>query len=202
MDRVSHAARAQAGPEHVEPDLLPRQQRADRPSPSPSATQSISSRQLRVVEIRNDIGVMNSIAALKSGGSEVARKKPITVPRWAAIMKVNPSPFANAMRCSRGIAGRSRSASIHMLTAVRCAGSSNARVGVSGRRIIGSSDITIGISRTLLSPTAIATSSGAAPTPSDEIRITCAGPAQTRKVEAMTHQTLKPRSCASAAIPT
>ena len=29
--------------------------------------------QLRVVEIRNDIGVRNSSAALNSGGSEVAR---------------------------------------------------------------------------------------------------------------------------------
>ena len=41
--------------------------------PKASASQSDSTRQFRVVEIRNDIGVRNSSAALNSGGSEVAR---------------------------------------------------------------------------------------------------------------------------------
>ena len=41
--------------------------------PKASASQSDSRRQLRVVEIRNDIGVRKSSAALNSGGSEVAR---------------------------------------------------------------------------------------------------------------------------------
>ena len=43
-------------------------------SPSASARRSATERALRAVEIRNDIGVRNSIAAVSSGGSEAVRK--------------------------------------------------------------------------------------------------------------------------------
>ncbi len=76
-----------------------------------------------------------------------------------------------------------------MLTAVKCAGSSSFQVRVPGRRSIGSIATTIGSSRTLDSPTAIATSIRLAPAPSVEIRITCAGPAHTSRVEASAHVT-------------
>ena len=60
----------------------------------------------------------------------------------------------------------------------------------------------MGSRRTLLRLTAIAASTGVVPAPSVETRITCAGPAQTSTVEAASHHRLKPKSCASAAIPT
>ena len=105
------------------------------------------------------------------------------------------------MRFSRGCLGNSRSASTHMLTAVKCAGSTSFQARVSGRRSIGSSPTTIGSSRTLESATAIAASIRLAPAPSAEIRITCAGPAHIRIVEASAHHTEKPKSCANAPIP-
>ena len=124
------------------------------------------------------------------------------VPSWAALMKPTPSPFANGMRVSRGNAGSNRSASIHMLTAVRCAGRMRWRVGVSFCLIKGSSDTTMGSRRALLTPTATAVSTALAPPPSAEIRITCPGATHSSRVEAATHHRLKPKSCASAAMPT
>ena len=44
-----------------------------------------------------------------------------------------PSPLQNAMRFSRGCCGSSRSASTHMLTAVKCAGSTSFQARVPGR---------------------------------------------------------------------
>src|SRR5262245_11104157 len=94
-------------------------------------------------------------------------------------MKLMPSPLAKAMRDSRGSGGNRRNDSIHMLIAVRCAGSTSARRGVSFDLRSGSSAITIGKSRAPLTPTAIAVSTGLAPAPSAETRITCPGPAHT-----------------------
>ncbi len=81
-----------------------------------------------------------------------------------------------------------------MLTAVKCAGNINCQVRVCGPRRIGISDTTIGSRRTPLKPTATATSISFAPPPSVEIRITCAGPAQTSSVDNVTHSRLKLRS--------
>jgi len=68
--------------------------------------------------------------------------------------------------------------------------------------INGSSDITIGSRRALLTPTANAVASGAPPVASADTRMTCAGAAQTKTVEAMAHHRSKPKSRASAAMPT
>jgi hypothetical protein len=88
-----------------------------------------------------------------------------------------------------------------MLTAVICAGKIRSRKRVCGPFRTGKSDTTIGNSRTPLRPTAIATSISGEPAPSAEIRITCAGPAQIRMVDSATHQTLNPKSWASAPMP-
>ena len=61
---------------------------------------------------------------------------------------------------------------------------------------------TMGSSRTPDRLTAIAISIGAAPVPSAEIRMTCAGPAHTSTVDNASHQELKPKSWASAPMPT
>ena len=127
--------------------------------PNPSASQSASTRQLRVVEIRNDIGVRK-----RRAGRQQRRQRADEIVAdersrsWAAVMKPTPSPFANGMRISRGNAGKNRSASIHMLTAVRCAGRMSRRMGVSFSLINGSSDTTMGSRRALLTPTATAVS--------------------------------------------
>ncbi len=102
------------------------------------------------------------------------------------------------MRFSRGSAGVSRSASIHMLTAVKWAGSMSSTARVLWVRSTGSSAITMGSRRMPLRPTATPASSGAAPAPSAEIRITWAGAAQTSSVDSAVHTTGKPRSWASA----
>jgi hypothetical protein len=59
-----------------------------------------------------------------------------------------------------------------MVAAVKWAGNSSSRSRVVGPLSNGSSATTIGMSRTLLSPTASATSIAAAPAPSAVIRIT------------------------------
>ena len=105
-----------------------------------------------------------------------------------------PTPLQNTMRCFGSTCGATRIDSTHMLTAVKCAGRMRSRWRVSGVFRIGNSDTTIGRRRTPLSPTAIATSIRAAPPPSAEIRITCAGPAQTRSVDRLTQSKLKPKS--------
>ena len=105
------------------------------------------------------------------------------------------------MRRSRGIPGNSRSNSIHMLTEVKCAGSSRSRVRVSGPRNSGSSATTMGNSRMPLRVTATAASIKGAPLPSAEIRMTCAGAAQTRSEDSAIHHGVKPKSCASAPMP-
>ena len=79
-----------------------------------------------------------------------------------------------------------------MLTEVKCAGSSRSRRRVPGPRNSGSSATTIGNSRIALNVTAMAASSGAAPVPSAEIRITCAGAAHTSIVDSASHQDEKP----------
>ena len=89
-----------------------------------------------------------------------------------------------------------------MLTDAKWVGSSRSRSRVLGVRKIGNSATTMGNSRTPLKLTAIATSTGAAPVPSAEIRMTCAGPAQTSTVDKASHQALSPKSCASAPMPT
>ena len=105
------------------------------------------------------------------------------------------------MRFSRGTLGKSRIASTHRLTAVKWAGSTSFQARVSGRLIIGSIATTIGSRRTAESPTATATSMKLAPAPSAEIRITCAGPAQTSSVAVTVQTSEKPKSCPSAPMP-
>ena len=73
------------------------------------------------------------------------------------------------MRRSRGNPGSSRSDSTHILTDVKCVGSSRSRSRVPGPRSSGSSATTMGNSRIALKPTAIAPSIGVAPRPSEEI---------------------------------
>jgi hypothetical protein len=80
-------------------------------------------------------------------------------------------------------------------------GQQQVAVRVRGCLISGSSEMTMGSRRTLLRPTASAVSTGVAPAPSADTRITCAGPAHTSTVEAASHHRLKPKSCASAAMP-
>ena len=72
---------------------------------------------------------------------------------------------------------------------------------VRGVRSIGSTDTTIGNSLIALTVTAITACTTVAPEPSVEIRMICAGPAQTSAVEASTHPRLKWLSCASAPMP-
>ena len=72
---------------------------------------------------------------------------------------------------------------------------------VSGVRIIGITETTIGNSRIALTVTAIAACTTVAPEPSVEIRMICAGPAQTNSVLASAHARLKCVSCASAPMP-
>ena len=78
--------------------------------------------------------------------------------------------------------------SIHMLTEVKCAGSSRSRRRVRGPRRSGSSATTMGNRRMPLRLTAMAASTGGAPVPSAEMRITCAGDAQTRTDDNAIHQ--------------
>ena len=101
----------------------------------------------------------------------------------AATMPI-PSPLQNAMRRSRGSLGAIRKLSTHMLTAVRCAGSSKCQKRVAGVLMSGSNAATIGSSRSPLSVTAIAASPAGKPDPSAVTTMTCAGPAQIRTVEA------------------
>ena len=117
-------------------------------------------------------------------------------------MKPVDMPLQKATRCSRGMDGRSRSDSIHMLTEVKCVGSRRSAMPLRGRRNKGSSATTIGNSRMALSVTAIATSNADAPVPIAETRITCAGPAHTSTVDSASHQADRPKSCASAPMPT
>jgi hypothetical protein len=72
---------------------------------------------------------------------------------------------------------------------------------VSGVRIIGSTDTTIGNSLIALTVTAMAACTTVAPEPNVEIRMICAGPAQTKAVLASAHPRLKCVSCASAPMP-
>ena len=96
------------------------------------------------------------------------------------------------MRRSRGNPGSSRSDSTHILTDVKCVGSSRSRSRVPGPRSSGSSATTMGNSRIALKPTAIAPSIGVAPRPSEEIRITWAGAAHTRIDDSASHHDEKP----------
>ncbi len=66
----------------------------------------------------------------------------------------------------------------------------------------GSTDTTIGNSRIALTVTAIAACTAVAPEPSVEIKMICAGPAQTSSVEPSAQPRLKWVSCASAPMPT
>jgi hypothetical protein len=68
-------------------------------------------------------------------------------------------------------------------------------------RTTGNSATTIGNSRTAESDTAIAISRNAAPVPSVEIKMICAGAAQITIVEALSHHAVKPKSWASAPSP-
>ena len=70
-----------------------------------------------------------------------------------------------------------------------------------GERTTGKTDTTIGNSRIALSVTAIAACTTVAPEPSVDIRMICAGPAQTKAVLAKAHPRLKWVSCASAPMP-
>ena len=65
----------------------------------------------------------------------------------------------------------------------------------------GSKVTTMGNSRTLLNPTASATSRYGAPPPSVVIRITWPGPTQTSRVDSITQMRLKPKSWPSAPTP-
>src|SRR5260370_23692938 len=94
-----------------------------------------------------------------------------------------------AIRRSRGTWGRKRKHSTHSVTAVRCATRIRCRRLVFGVRIIGNTDTTIGNSRIALTVTAIADRTMAAPEPSVEIRIICAGPAHTKAAPARAHAT-------------
>ena len=106
-----------------------------------------------------------------------------------------------AMRRSRGTCGRKRKHSTHSVTAVRCATKIRCRRLVSGVRIIGITETTIGNSRIALTVTAIAAWITVAPEPSVEIRMICAGPAQTNSVAASAQPRLKWLSWASAPMP-
>src|ERR1700693_562401 len=83
----------------------------------------------------------------------------------APAMKQVPRPLANGVRAARGTFGNSRSASIHMLMAVKCAETITSRDRVAGVFSTGSSATTMGRSRMPLRPTASATSSGGGPAP-------------------------------------
>jgi hypothetical protein len=146
--------------------------------PRPNASRSTSSRLLRVIETRKDIGVRNSTVAAKSGGSRCASVNPSTVATRAATIMPIPRPLQNATRRSRGSRGDIRRPSTHTLTAVRCAGSSRCQKRVVGVLITGSKAATIGNSRTPLSVTATAASAAGRPDPSAVATMTCAGPAQ------------------------
>ena len=89
-----------------------------------------------------------------------------------------------------------------MLTDVKCVGKMRSPSRVSLVRTSGSSATTIGKRRIALNVMASATSMSAAPVPMPEIRITCAGAAQTSKVDRVSQTMLKPKSCASAPKPT
>jgi hypothetical protein len=65
----------------------------------------------------------------------------------------------------------------------------------------GSTDTTIGNRRIALRPTATAACTAVAPDPSVEIKMICAGPAQTKSVLASAQPRLKCVSCASAPMP-
>ena len=107
------------------------------------------------------------------------------------------------MRCGAraATAGNSRSNSTHMLTDVKCVGSSRSRSRVRSPRNKGSNATTMGNSRIALSVTASATSSNGAPPPSAEMRITCAGAAHTSTVDSANHHAPTPKLCASAPMP-
>ena len=84
---------------------------------------------------------------------------------------------------------------------MKCVASTRWRRFVCGVRISGSTDTTIGNSRIALTVTAIAACTAVAPEPSVEIRMICAGPAQTSSVEPSTQPRLKWLSWASAPMP-
>src|SRR4029077_6153604 len=99
------------------------------------------------------------------------------------------------------MAGRRRKDSTHMLTAVKCVGSSRSRRRVVGPPSTGMSATTIGNNRTPLRVTARAISNRAAPVVTVVIRITCAGAAHTRTVDIASHQELRPKSWVKAPMP-
>ncbi len=84
---------------------------------------------------------------------------------------------------------------------MKCVAKTRCRRFVCGVRIIGSTETTIGNSLMALTVTAIAACTTVAPEPSVEIRMICAGPAQTRAVLASAQPKLKWVSCASAPMP-
>jgi len=74
---------------------------------------------------------------------------------------------------------------------MKCVTNIRCRRLVPGERTTGNTDTTIGNSLMALSVTAIAACTIVAPEPSVEIRMICAGPAQTKAVLARTHPRLK-----------
>ena len=79
-----------------------------------------------------------------------------------------------------------------MLTEVKCVGSRRSRRRVCGPRNSGNNATTMGNRRIALKVTAIAASIGGAPVPSEEIRITCPGAAQTSIDDSASHHDEKP----------
>ena len=116
----------------------------------------------------------------------------------AEAMSAPPMPLTNGMRAACGIFGASRSASIHMLIAVKCAGMINSTNRVDGVLTTGSNATTIGSSRIPLRLTAIAISIGGPPVDSAMRMITWAGAAHTSIVDTASQSDGNPRSCASA----
>ena len=84
---------------------------------------------------------------------------------------------------------------------MKCAANTRWRRLVFSVRSIGRTETTIGNSRMALTVTAIAVCTAVAPVPSIEIRMICAGPAQTSSVLPSAQPRLKCVSCASAPIP-
>ena len=106
-----------------------------------------------------------------------------------------------AIRRARGTRGINRKHSTHNVTAMKWVTRISCRRFVPGDRTIGNTDTTIGNSLIALSVTATAACIAVAPEPSVEIKMICAGPAQTKIVLASTHPKLKWLSCASAPMP-
>src|SRR5712672_1411307 len=186
-------------PVHIRSSSTPRHANSGASTrPSTSATRSAVTLALRTAEIRNDIGDRNNRAATSRLGSAWASWKPTIEASTAPAMRAVPRPLAKGMRAARGSFGNSRSDSIHMLMAVKWAGTMRSRARVAGVFNNGISATTMGRSRMPLKPTASATSSGGAPAPSAEIRISWAGAAQISRLDSTIHSSGKPRSWASA----